>query len=432
MAGAIKRREFLKSAAAAISVPALTSSVAQGQKDVAVSPNNQVTLGFIGVGNHGTGWNLDAFLKIPEARVVAVCDVYRDRREKARSIVNDAYGNTDCTAHPDFREILARPDIDGVVISTPDHWHVLMSIMAAQAGKHVFCEKPTLTVEEGQVLIDVIKRTGVVYQGGIEDRSVEIYHRMAELVRNGRLGKLKRILVVLPEGDVFPKEAEAPVPDGFDYDLWLGPAPYTPYTPTKTGQQQWRNVWDYSGGKLTDWGAHLMDTAQVGMFQEHGGPLEIDGKGTFPENAMSTTAAEYLIHYQYPGGVEMIVKSGGTGIRFEGTDGWVDSPAWRKPLRASEPEILDAVFAPEANKMWPLPPSEHQSFIDGVKGRTIPYYTPLDIHHLSSAMHVGNISMRLGRKLKWDPQREVFPEDDEANTFLARPMRPPWSLKGAT
>ncbi|GMV91020.1 MAG: dehydrogenase [Candidatus Hydrogenedentota bacterium] len=400
-----------------------------GQEANSVAPSNQITLGCIGVGGHGTGWNLDAFLKIPEARVLAVCDVYRDRCENARDMVNEAYGSSDCGTHGDFREVLARPDIDAVVISTPDHWHVLMSVMAARAGKHVFCEKPTLTVEEGQVLIDVIKQTGVVYQGGIEDRSVEIYHRMAELVRNGCIGKLNRILVVLPEGEVFPKEEEAPVPEGFDYDLWLGPAPYTPYTPTKTGQQEWRNVFDYSGGKLTDWGAHLMDTAQVAMFQEHGGPISVDGNGTFPEGAMSNTATEYKIYYEYPGGVEMIVKSGGSGIRFEGTDGWVESPSWRKPMRASDPAILDAVIEPAENKMWPLPPTEHQSFIDGVKGRTTPYYTPTDIHRLSTAMHVGNISMRLGRKLTWDPESETFPGDDEANPFLSRPMREPWSLK---
>ena len=428
----MKRREFLKSAAAALTVPTLIAPVASGQENAAPPPSDQITLGFIGVGGHGTSWNLDAFLKIPEARVLAVCDVYRDRREKARDIVNSAYGNTDCATHADFREILARTDIDGVVISTPDHWHVLMSVMAAKAGKHVFCEKPTLTIEEGQVLVEVIQRTGVVYQGGIEDRSVDIYHRMAELLRNGRLGKLKRILVVLPEGEVFEKEEEAPIPDGFDYDLWLGPAPYTPYTPTKTDPQHWRNVWDYSGGKLTDWGAHLLDTAHVAMFQEHGGPLTVDGHGTFPKNAMTTTAAKYKIYYEYPGGVEMIVKSGGTGIRFEGTDGWIQSPAWREPLKASEPEILEAVFAPGENKMWQLPPTEHQSFIDGVKGRTTPYYTPEDIHHLSSAMHLGNISMRVGRKLRWDSIREMCVDDEEANALLSRPMRAPWSLTDAT
>lgn len=422
------RRQFLGSALAAAALPAWT---ARGQEGAKVAPSNQITLGCIGVGNHGTGWNLEAFLKIPGARVLAVCDVIRARCEKAREMVNTAYGNTGCAVHADFREILARPDIDAVVISTPDHWHVLMSVLAARAGKHVFCEKPTLTVAEGQALIDVIKRTGVVYQGGIEDRSVEQYHRMAELVRNGRLGKLDRILITLPTGEVFPKEDAVPVPEGLDYDMWLGPAPFTPYTPTKIGAQQWRNIGDYSGGKFTDWGAHLIDTAQVALFQEHGGPLSVDGKGVFPEDAMTTTAVEYRIRYEYAGGVELIVESGGTGIRFEGVDGWVECPEWRKPLVASDPGILETEYAPEDNKMWPRPPSEHEEFIRGVMGGKAPYYTPEDIHRLSSVMHVGNISMRVGRKLAWDPVREVFPEDAEANGYLARSMREPWSLDAA-
>jgi hypothetical protein len=427
MSKTTNRRQFLKSAAAA-SLPVMVPRRAQGQETSASAVNEQITLGCIGMGGHGTGWNLAAFLKIPEARVLAVCDVFADRREKAREIVNAAYGNTDCTVHRDFREILARDDIDAVVISTPDHWHVLMSVMAARASKDVFCEKPTLNVEQGKVLVDVMRTTGVVYQGGIEDRSVEQYYRMAELARNGRLGKLKRILVTLRSGEVFEKEEEAPVPEGLDYDMWLGPAPYTPYTPSKLGAQEWRNVWDYSGGKLTDWGAHLIDTAQVAIFEEHGGPLEIDGKGVFPKNALSTTATEYEIHYRYPNDVEMVVKSGGTGIRFEGTDGWVDCPAWRTPLEASDPEILNTAFAPEESKIWPKPPSEHVDFINSVKSRAKPIYPPKDIHHLSTAMHLGNISMRLGRKLAWDSVRQEFSDDQEANNYLSCPMRAPWTF----
>ena len=432
MKHAIRRREFLKTAAAGLSVPSLLTAEASTQEPSRVPAGSQVTLGCIGLGTHGMGWNLDAFLALPEARVVAVCDVFRDRREEARNKVNAAYGAEDCMAHADFRDILARDDVDAVVISTPDHWHVLMSVMAAKAGKHVFCEKPTLTVEQGHVLMDVINRSGVVYQGGIEDRSVDQYYRMAELVRNGRLGKLNRILVTLPSGEVFPKEDEAPVPDGLDYDMWLGPAPYSPYTPTKLGPQEWRNIWDYSGGKLTDWGAHLLDTAQVAIFQEHGGPLSVEGKGMFPEDAMSTTATEYEIHYQYAGDVELIVKSGGTGIRFEGEDGWIECPKWREPLIASDPAILETVITSEDNKMWPKPPTEHQDFLNGVKNGTTPCYTPEDIHRLSSVMHIGNISMRLDRKLTWDPVREVFPEDEEANGYLSRPMRAPWSLEDAS
>ncbi|MBI5091794.1 MAG: Gfo/Idh/MocA family oxidoreductase [Candidatus Hydrogenedentes bacterium] len=428
---AVERRDFLKSAVAAISMPSLVAGIAAAEDGPAPAPSDQITLGCIGLGTHGMGWNLEAFLALPEARVLAVCDVFRERRDKGRDKVNAAYGNQDCTVHTDFREILARKDIDAVVISTPDHWHVLMSVMAAKAGKHVFCEKPTLTVQQGQFLVDFMNRAGVVYQGGIEDRSVEQYYRMAELARNRRLGKLKRILVTLPVGEIFPKEDPAPIPKGLNYDLWLGPAPYTPYTPTKLGPQQWRNVWDYSGGKLTDWGAHLLDTAQVAIFQEQGGPLSVDGKGVFPKDAMTTTATEYEIHYQYPGDVELIVKSGGTGIRIEGADGWVECPAWRQPLQASDPAILETVIAPGESKMWARPTSEHQDFLNGVKKGKTPCYTPEDIHRLSSVMHIGNISMRLGRKLVWDSARETFSDDAEANALLSRPMRAPWSLKAA-
>jgi hypothetical protein len=424
MSKTINRRFFLQSAA---SLPALVAGRAWAQKTA--SANSQITLGCIGMGGHGIGWNLAAFLKIPEARVIAVCDVYTDRREKAKGIVDAAYGNTDCAMHTDFREILARNDIDAVVISTPDHWHVLMSVMAARAGKDVFCEKPTLNINQGHVLTKVMNETGVVYQGGIEDRSVEQYHRMAELVRNGRLGTLERILITLPSGEVFPKEEEAPIPKGLDYDMWLGPAPYTPYTPTKLEKQHWRNVWDYSGGKLTDWGAHLMDTAQVAIFEELGGPVEVDGRGIFPKNALSNTASTYKIKYRYANDVEMIVRSGGTGIRFEGKEGWVECPAWRQPLEASAPEILEAVFPAEDNKMWPRPASEHVDFINAVKNRTKTTYSPADIHHLSTAMHLGNISMRLGRKITWDSARQAFPDDEKASAFLSCPMREPWTFK---
>lgn len=413
------RRHFLGAAAAAVAGPLLLPRRAW-------AANEQITLGCIGMGGHGTGWNLAAFLKLPEARVLAVCDVFRDRREAARDRVNAAYGTADCQAYTDFRDILARPDIDAVVISTPDHWHVLLSVMAARAGKHVFCEKPTLTVEEGQILVRTLRETGVVYQGGIEDRSVDVYHRMAELARNGCLGRIARIHITLLAGEVFPKEAPAPVPEGLDYDLWLGPAPESPYTPSKLGPQQWRNQWDYAGGKLADWGAHQLDTAHRALGQTHGGPLRVDGKGTFPEDAMTTNATDYRVVYEYPGGVEVVVESGGTGIRIEGAGGWVDCPKWRAPLEASSPDLLETVIDPAESALGPRPPSEHEEFLDGVKGRRTPTYTPMDIHRLSTPLHLGNISMRLGRPITWDPERETCPGDGEANAYLSRPLRKPW------
>ena len=420
MPSPITRRRLLKSALAA---PLLVGARAQA------APSAQVTLGFIGVGIHGGGYNLDHFLALPEARVLAVCDVFQDRRRAARDKVNAHYGNQDCRDYNDFREVLLRDDIDAVVISTPDHWHVLMSVLAARAGKNVFCEKPTLTIQEGQALIRAIAETGVIYQGGIEDRSIAVYHRMAELVRNGALGTLEHIRVALPAGQAFPREAPVPVPEGLDYELWLGPAPFAPYSPTRLEPQPWRNITDYSGGKFTDWGAHLMDTAQVALFEEHGGPVEVAGQGNFPVDCMADAATTYEIDYRYANGVTMKVKSDGAGIGFYGTGGWIRSNGWRAEIEASSPEILAQVFPPETNKMYPLPPGEHQAFIEGVKARKMPYYSPEDIHRLSSTMHIGNIAMRLGRKLRWDPVEEVFPGDSEANALRARPMRSPWTLE---
>ncbi len=419
----VTRRGFLRTSAAA-GLFAIGGSTRAG-----AAPGNRITLGFIGVGGHGGGYNLPNFLKISEAQVVAVCDVFDGRAASAKAKVNEAYTNEDCRTYSDFREVLARDDIDAVVISTPDHWHVPLSILAAKAGKDVFCEKPTLTIEEGQALIDVVKRTNIIYQGGIEDRSVDLYHRLAELVRNGVLGKLEKIQVALPPGDLFLKEEPVPVPKGLDYEMWLGPAPRSPFTPTKLGAQEWRNQFDYSGGKLTDWGAHLMDTAQVALFQEHGGPLTVDGKGEFPTGTMSNTALSYEIKYTYPDDVKMTVKSGGTGIAFFGTDGWAGSASWRDPLKASSQDILDAVIAPETNKMYPVPVGEHQAFIDGVKSRKMPYYSPKDIHRLSSTMHIGNISMRLGRNLEWDPVAEKFIDDGEADAMRSGDGRGEWALE---
>ncbi len=422
------RREFLANGVAfgaAVGLPTIVPGGVLGE----TAPSKRITLGCIGVGRHGAGYNLRSFLQLPDAQVAAVCDVFRSRRERARTIVDAKYGGVGCEAHADFRDVLTRQDIDAVVISTPDHWHVPLSILAAHAGKDVFCEKPTLTIAEGRLLVDVVKRRARVYQGGIEDRSVGIYHRMAELVRNGYIGKLRRIVVTLPGGRDRPVEAPVAVPDDLNYDMWLGPAPEAPYTPSRTAASYWRCIRDYSGGQLADWGAHLIDTAQVANFAERSGPVAVCGVGQFPENSLCNTPVTYKLNYRYANGVEMVVSSGGTAIRFEGADGWIGNAGWRKPLEASSPEILRVAIEPRANKMWPQPLGEHRNFLDCVKTRKPAYYCPEEIHRLSSVMHIGNIAMLLGRKLRWDPEAESFPDDGTANRLRSRAMREPWSLE---
>jgi predicted dehydrogenase len=390
------------------------------------APSNRITLGFIGVGSHGLGYNLQSFLVLDDARAVAVCDVFASRRKAAKATVDKRYGDSACSEYADFRELLAQKDIDAVCISTPDHWHVPISMLALEAGKDVMCEKPTLTIAQGRALADLVAKRKAVYQVGLEDRSVIYYHKMGELVRNGALGTLKTIRVKLPAGSAYPKEDPAPVPADLNYSMWLGPAPFQPYSPTRTEAMHWRQIRDYSGGMLTDWGAHLLDTAQVGNSAENSGPVEVEGTGVMPQNSMATMPIQFKLRYRYANGVEMFVESGGVAIRFEGTDGWVGNNGWRGPLEASTQDLLRQKFPAETNKIWSLPPSEHRDFLNCVKSRRPTTYTAEAGQRLSTVMHIGNIAMELGHKVKWDPQTESFPGDEAANALRSREPREDW------
>ena len=431
MVDRLDRRSFLRGATAAggmlAAMPTIVPSSVLG-RDGALAPSNQITVGFIGTGSHGIHWNLRAYLQQPDARVLAVCDVDRNHLTKAQTQVHQEYGNQDCSATKDFREILDRKDIDAVMISTPDHWHTLMSVMAVAAGKDVQCEKPTLTIDEGKILVQRVRQADKVFQTSTEDRAVEVYHRMAELVRNGRIGKLQRIEVILPKqpthaGDPTPQ----PVPPELDYDMWLGPAPEAPYTPHRV-HFNFRWIWDYSGGIICDWGTHLFDTAQWGNDTELTGPVEIEGTGTHWEGGLFDTVKDYDVTYTYANGVVMTCTPGNPSIKFIGTDGWVGNRGWRARLEASSDEILNSVIGPDELHLYTNPAGEHRDFLDCVKSRKDPYF-PVDIgHRVATICHLGNIAIKLGRKLKWDPDREVFPDDDQANAFLSRPMRSPWQL----
>jgi predicted dehydrogenase len=406
--------------------PAIVPASVFGSGDRA-SPSNRITIASIGIGGEGTR-NLMAFLGQPDAQVVAVCDVDRAHLEAAQKRVGERYGNKDCAVYRDFREILARRDIDAVCISTPDHWHVPISVMAIWAGKDVICEKPTLTIAEGRLLADTVRNYAKVFQTSTEDRSLAVYHRMAELVRNGRIGKLKRIRVTLPTGPGTPGDpTPQPVPPGFDYDLWLGPAPWAPYCPARI---HWNFRWisDYSGGMLTDWGAHLIDTAQWANDTEHTGPIEVEGTGKRYFGGLYDTYYEYHLKYKYANGVEMLVDNGNVALKFEGTDGWVGNDGWVGPLAASSKEIMTSQIGPAEVRLETCFAGEHRNFLDCVKSRKDPYF-PAEIgHRCSSVMHVGNIAMWLGRKLRWDPAREIFPQDETANRYLSRAMREPWGI----
>ena len=419
------RRSFVKSGLAGILAASAAPQFVTSRVLGANAPSRKVTLGFIGVGTHGFGVNLMSFLQQDDCEVLAVCDVFGRRREKARLAVEENRGTKNCVEIADFRALLARPDIDAVVISTPDHWHVPMALMALEAGKKVFCEKPTLTIAEGRELTAAVKRRGALFAVGLEDRAVIYYHKLAEAVRNGAIGKLERIKVGLPIKPIYPLEEPAPVPADLNYELWLGPAPFRPYTPSLTDAQVWRQIRDFSGGSLTDWGAHLIDTAQVANFSEKSGPVSVTGRGKIPANSINTVPQTYELTYTYENGVTLDVVSEKPFIRFEGTKGWVGNTGWSGPLAGSDMEVFRRTYDPKTNKLWPMRPREQRDFLDCLKSGTEPMYNAEALHRLSTTLHIGAIAMELEKPLRWNPDTEAF-DDAKANALRQRARRQDW------
>jgi predicted dehydrogenase len=403
-------------------------------------------MGCIGVGGMGTG-HLRGFLGRKRVRVVAVCDVYERQRQKAKSIVDRHYGDTGCATHNDFRELLGREDVDACVIATQDHWHVLIALEAARNGKDVYCEKSMgLSVADDQALRSAVNRYGVVFQFGTQSRSDARFRFACELVRNGRIGELHTILIGSAGGRPFPNQPPQPVPQGFDYDMWLGPAPWVPYTyhrcrpySRKEGQGVWYRISDYSQGGGTMWGIHSVDIAQWANGTDHTGPVEVEGTGVFPKDGMTDCAISYEVEHKYANGVKMIHADHGTsakhasdipgyrwgGLLFRGTDGWVFVS--RGYINAHPKSLLKSIIGP--NEIHLYESNDHKgNFLDCIKTRrqTI---CPVDIAVRSDTICLqANIAMWLKRKLRWDPERERFTNDDAANRALGRAMRTPWHL----
>lgn len=423
----ISRRTFIRNtgliAGGTIVVPTIIPSCVKGA-------NDKINLAMIGTGDHGITWNLVAYLKLNNCKVIAACDVDSERVLKAKTMIDSRYKKMDCKTFSDFREVLARKDVDAVQISTPDHWHVPISVLAIQAGKDVCCEKPTHTIEQGRVLCNVVGKHDRVYQTSLEDRSLFPYHRMAELARNGRIGKIQKIVCGLPGaynqqyqfGDF---KVQSP-PKGFDYEMWLGPAPEAPYCP---GRCHWNFRWifDYSAGSIADWGAHIIDTAQRALGTEKSGPISVEGTGIFGTD-LYNTAHTYHLTYEYASGAIMQVHSEKVEIRIEGTDGWLYVNGWNGTLEASSEEILKSEIGPGEIHLS-TDTSEHANFLKCIKTRQETYHPVEDVHRNSTIEHMGNISMLLGRKLQWDLQKEEFVNDPEANAMRSKPERDPWKLK---
>jgi predicted dehydrogenase len=422
------RRKFIKNTAITgaglISLPTIISACSKGA-------NDKITIGMIGTGEHGILRNLSNFLQLKDkCRVVAVCDVDNTRMEKAKNLVNESYGTNSCKTFPDFRDLLERKDIDGVQISTPDHWHVHQSIMAMQAGKDVISEKPTWTIDLGRKLCHVAEKSDRIFATSLEDRSLEPYYRMAMLVRNGYLGEITKMRTGLPGNHsirVYKDTSIQPVPDGFDWDMWLGPAPWSEYSPGKT-HFNFRWCDDYSVGSIADWRAHLIDNAQWCNGTEKWGPVEVEGKGSMPTEGYYDTFNKYELTYRYENGLELDVHGDSIEIFIEGTEGWLKVEGWNQPLQTSNPAWLKQDLSKEKVQLYTAE-NEQVNFIECMKSRKEPYHPAEDMHRSATIAHMGHIAMKLGRKLHWDPDTEEFINDNEANAMKTREEREPWKLE---
>ncbi len=427
MSDMTNRRTFLRNslftAAGAVVLPTIIPSCAKGA-------NDRITLGMIGTGEHGVLWNMKRYLKIPECRIIAVCDVDQNRMMKARSVVNEAEGGGGCKTFSDFRDLLDRKDIDAVQISTPDHWHVHQAIMALQSGKDVCCEKPTWTIDLGCKLVDTLNKTDRIFQTSLEDRSLPPYYRMAQLVRNGHIGKIEKMRVGLPGAHSYRVTKDIsiqPVPKDFNWEMWLGPAPYSPYSPGKT-HFNFRWCSDYSIGSIADWGAHLIDTAQWCNGTEKWGPVEVEGEGSMPQKGYYDTFDKYKLTYRYENGLELDVHGDYAEIYIEGTNGWLLVKGWNQPLQASDQGLLELNLEKDEIHLYTAE-TEQDNFIECVKKRKKPYHPAEDMHRTATIAHMGHIAMTLKRKLHWDPAKEEFINDDAANKMRSREERDPWKLK---
>lgn len=427
------RRSFLQTAAAMAAATSLPNWYLNETAQAATTRpmDEQPAIALIGCGGMGKG---DAKNAARFGRIVALCDVDDSQLASAKKLWPDA------ETYKDFRKVMDRKDIQVVICGTVDHWHTLISLAALRSKKDVYCEKPlTLTIEEGQRLVSAVRDTGGILQTGSQQRSDKHFRLACELVRNGRIGKLKHISVWLPRGRREGPFAKSAAPEGFDWNMWQGPTPEVDYVRERT-HVTFRYWWDYSGGTMTDWGAHHNDIALWGLGLERSGPVSIEAKPLvemIPDGFTATS--EYAVNYTYANGVTHSCNSTAAnewngavadpkgqqhGVKFEGSDGWI----WvtRGAIEASNPEFLTTPLASDAIRLYES--NDHMgNFFDCIRTRKAPICEAEIGHRSASVCHLGVISLRLGRKLQWNPETEQFVGDDDANRWIRRELRKPWS-----
>ncbi|WP_428667171.1 Gfo/Idh/MocA family protein [Runella sp.] len=453
----VSRRKFLaltaKGAVAStvIGVPTIVPASVFGKN----APSNKINIGQIGCGRIGRDHDMVGTLQHDVARMIAVCDLDKNRLEDGKKLVEGYYakktGNAnyvEAKMYDDYREMLLNKDIDAVIISTPDHWHSQPAIEAALAGKDVYLQKPTsLTIAEGRMLSDIIRKKGTVLQVGTQQRSSPQFRIAAELVRNGRIGKLHTVKVGLPGDPSGPSAPTMPVPKGFNYDMWLGSTPEVPYTEIGVHPQQgygrpgWLRIEQFGAGMITGWGQHHFDSAAWGMDTELTGPISVQSVAEFPKSGLWNVHGDFMVKAEYANGITMYTSGGfPNGIRYEGTEGWIfvsrgnyvasaSDPVSKanssKALDASDPKILTSVIGENEIHLYKSD-EQHGNWLECIKTRKAPI-SPVEVgHRACSVCLVSHIAMKLPRKLQWDPKAERFVNDNEANAMLSRPQRKPY------
>ena len=425
------RRNFLKTALAGTAGALVFPTIIPARVLGAEAPSKKIQMGQIGCGGMGHG-DMHELMNSPEVRYVAVCDVDRQHRENFRELVDRRYGAPDCRAYNDYRDMLARGDLDAVSIAVPDHWHALVAVAALRAGCDVYGQKPLArSIREGQAICRAVRRYGRIWQTGCQQRSTENFWHASELVRNGRLGNVTRVEVGLPSRTPEVREVlPTPPPEGLDWNLWLGPAPWRPYChfSDRAPHWDWRWIMDYSGGQLTDWSGHHIDIGMWGLGLDHTGPVEIQAVGEYNTGGIWDTPNQYDITLKFAKGVEFHVSSHLTmGTKWIGDQGWV----WvtRGEQQCSTPALWNEKIGADEIRLYHSR-SHYRDFVDAVLTRQDPIAPVEAGHRAISCGLLGEIAMLTGRKLRWNPDAQDFIGDPGASALLGRSYREPWKLEG--
>ncbi len=449
------RRKFLKTSAlgatSALVVPTIVPSSVFGKN----APSNKINVGQIGCGRIARSHDMPGTMQHDAAKMIAVSDLDSNRMADGKKLVEDYYNKktgsnsaVDVKMYGDYKEMLLNKDIDAVVISTPDHWHSQPAMEAALAGKDIYLQKPTsLTIAEGRKLSNIVNKQGVILQVGTQQRSMPQFRIAAELVRNGRIGKIHTVKIGLPGDPSGPEADPMPIPKNLNFDMWLGSTPEVPYTEIGVHPQKgysrpgWLRIENYGAGMITGWGQHHYDSAAWGMNTEHTGPISVEAVAQFPKSGLWNVHGDFMVKQEYANGITVYTSGGYTnGIRYEGDKGWIfvsrgnyvasaSDPVAQansaKALDASDPAILKSKIQPGEIHLYKSD-EQHGNWLDCIKTRKQPI-SPVEIgHRACSVCLISHVAMKIPGILKWNPEAERFIDNDLANSMLSRPQRAPY------